>query len=333
MSAWNCISRSSRVIPPSTRSSSSSRPVSATTASTTSRVWNAVDSSAARAMCALLTKRVSPTSAPRASGRQYGREQARERRARSRRRRCRRRSTRARRRLRSGLDDAEVVAQPLHERAGDRDRALERVARRLVAAPVRDRRDEPVLRAHDLGAGVHEQEVARAVRVLRLAGVERRLPEGRRLLVAEDARRSACPRAAGGSRTSPTTSDDERISGIIDRGMPPHLEQLVRPVERAQVHEQRAARVGDIGDMDAAARAAGEVPDHPRVGRAEQQVARPRRPRARPARCRGSTRSWMPRSRSRAAGRSPRRTASVPPSAASRSMRGWVRVSCQTRAL
>ena len=31
------------------------------------------------------------------------------------------------------LDDAEVVAQPLHERAGDRDRALERVARRLVA--------------------------------------------------------------------------------------------------------------------------------------------------------------------------------------------------------
>ena len=41
--------RSSRVIPPSTRSSSSVRPVSATTASITSRVWNAVDSSAAYA--------------------------------------------------------------------------------------------------------------------------------------------------------------------------------------------------------------------------------------------------------------------------------------------
>src|SRR6476661_1536048 len=55
----------SRVIPPSTRISSRGRPVSATTASTTSRVWKAVDSRAARAMWALFTYRVSPTSAPR----------------------------------------------------------------------------------------------------------------------------------------------------------------------------------------------------------------------------------------------------------------------------
>ena len=41
-------------------------------ASSTSRVWNAVASSAARAMCPLLTYRVRPTSAPRASDRQYG---------------------------------------------------------------------------------------------------------------------------------------------------------------------------------------------------------------------------------------------------------------------
>ena len=38
-------------------------------------------------------------------------------------------------------DDAEVVAQPLHERAGNRDRAFERVVRRLRAELIRNRRD------------------------------------------------------------------------------------------------------------------------------------------------------------------------------------------------
>ena len=60
------------IMPPSTFSSVRSTPESAFTASSTSRVWNAVASSAARAMWPLLTYRVRPTSAPRASGRQYG---------------------------------------------------------------------------------------------------------------------------------------------------------------------------------------------------------------------------------------------------------------------
>ena len=42
------------------------------TASSTSRVWKAVASSAARAMWLLFTNRVRPTMAPRASERQYG---------------------------------------------------------------------------------------------------------------------------------------------------------------------------------------------------------------------------------------------------------------------
>src|SRR5690242_14805137 len=71
-SAWNCISNSLTTIPPSTLSSVSSTPESARIASTTSTVWNAVASSAARARCALVTYRVNPTIAPRASLRQYG---------------------------------------------------------------------------------------------------------------------------------------------------------------------------------------------------------------------------------------------------------------------
>ncbi len=85
-------------------------------------------------------------------------------------------------------DDAEVVAEPVEERAGDRDRALERVVRRTVAETVPDGRDEAGGGADDLLAGAHDEEAAGAVGHLRLARAERRLPEGRGLLVAEDAR-------------------------------------------------------------------------------------------------------------------------------------------------
>ena len=63
--------------------------------------------------------------------------------------------------------------------------ALEAVDRVLVADLVADRGQQAVLRRHRLGARVEQQEVARAVRVLRLAGREARLAERRRLLVAQ----------------------------------------------------------------------------------------------------------------------------------------------------
>ena len=50
-------------------------------------------------------------------------------------------------------------------------------------------------------------------------------------------------------------------------------EQLVVPVQRLEVHQHRAAGVGDVGDVRAAVLAAGEVPDQPRVGGAEDRVA------------------------------------------------------------
>ena len=38
------------------------------------------------------------------------------------------------------------------------------------------------------------------------------------------------------------------------------LEQLLDPNRAWQIHQLRAAGIGDVGDMDAAARAAGEMP-------------------------------------------------------------------------
>ena len=51
------------------------------------------------------------------------------------------------------------------------------------------------------------------------------------------------------------------------------LQQLVVPVEGLQVHQHGAAGVGDVGDVHAAVRPAGEVPQQPAVGVAEDGVA------------------------------------------------------------
>ncbi len=50
-------------------------------------------------------------------------------------------------------------------------------------------------------------------------------------------------------------------------------QQLVVPVQRLQIHQHGPAGVGHVGDVHAAARPAGEIPQHPGVGGAEDRVA------------------------------------------------------------
>ncbi len=112
--------------------------------------------------------------------------------------------------LRRGGDQPELVAEPLHQRAGDRDRAFQRVQRGLVVDLVADRADQPVRRPDEFVAGVEQQEAAGAVRALGLARGEAGLAEQRGLLVAErgrdpyageaDRRASRTPRRWSGSR-------------------------------------------------------------------------------------------------------------------------------------
>src|SRR5699024_4556975 len=85
--------------------------------------------------------------------------------------------------LRGVADEAQVVAQPVDERSRDGDRALERVLRRLSGLLERDGGDESAAGALDRGAGVREEEAARAVRALRLSRREGALAERGGLLV------------------------------------------------------------------------------------------------------------------------------------------------------
>ena len=65
-------SRSITDAPPSTRISAGAVPLARLIASTTSAVWNAIDSTTARARCARLVPRVMPTIVPRAYGSHHG---------------------------------------------------------------------------------------------------------------------------------------------------------------------------------------------------------------------------------------------------------------------
>ena len=81
------------------------------------------------------------------------------------------------------------------------------------------------------------------------------------------------PASAPRSRTLPYSSDDERISGSIDSGMPMSSAIDASHRQCRQIHQQGAGRVGRVRDVHAAVRAAGHVPQQPGVHVAEQQLA------------------------------------------------------------
>jgi hypothetical protein len=83
-------------------------------------------------------------------------------------------------------DDAESVAQPLHRRAGDEDRALEGVGA-LAVELIGDGCEQLVVRSHRRGAGVEQGKAAGAVGRLDHARRKAGLADGGGLLVAGDA--------------------------------------------------------------------------------------------------------------------------------------------------
>ena len=107
------------------------------------------------------------------------------------------------------LDDPQAVAQPLHRRAGDEDRRLERVEAPLARSPRRPWSAAPSGGSGALVAGVEQDERAGAVRVLALAGVEAGLAVERGLLVAGD--------AATGTPSKPGSAPSRRAADLADR--------------------------------------------------------------------------------------------------------------------
>src|SRR5690606_23916200 len=98
------------------------------------------------------------------------------------------------------------------------------------------------------------------------------LAEGGRLLVAEDARDRGLAQQALGLGVAVHLGGGADV-GQHRAGNAERFAQFVIPVEGCEIHEQGAGGVRDVGRVHAAVHAAREVPEHPRVGRAEGELA------------------------------------------------------------
>ena len=283
-SAWNCISRSLTEAPPSTRSSATGAPPAATTslliASSSAALWKAIDSSAARAMWAIVEPRVRPTMVPRASGFQCG----------------------APRPVKAGTNitpplSGTLSASCLHL-AARLDRRRPSRSHCTTAPPMKTlpsrancgrgaglRRaggDQAVGRDLEARAGVHQHEAAGAVGVLHLARAEARLAEQRALLVAGD----AADRDRRAEQVGASVVAERRGSTDAPRAAP-------RAARRAPAAARRSTRRAARRRAACATRcwrrwrgprrarrrrrAAGEQPHQPGVDGAEGELAAPRR--------------------------------------------------------
>ncbi len=263
-SAWNCISRSLAAAPPSTRTSRSRVPVSASIArhqvgdlerdalerGARAR-WAPVD--AARQAQDRAARRRIPLGRPQAGERGHDDDAAGVR-------------TVAARSLTSGArrDDLEAVAQPLDRGAADEDAALERVGRsarrrsarrrsraagcgsRRACSPVNMRRKQPVPYVHFTRPGrVQSCPKSAACWSPRIPAIGTLPPRTAREVSA------TCPPLG-------------TISGRTDGRNVEKPRELRVPAARAQIHQHRARGVGDVGDVPPAAR---QVPDEPGVDR------------------------------------------------------------------
>ena len=145
------------------------------------------------------------------------------------------------------------------------DDSLALVLRRRVAELPCDRREQSVRRRSGGRAGVHHDERAGAVRVLRHPRARAPLAEERGLLIAGDAR----DRNAGGDgqslrRSRVHLTRRSHFGQHAPRNVE-ELQQLVVPREAVDVEEQRARRVRVVGDVPA-----GQLAHEPRVDRPER---------------------------------------------------------------
>ena len=122
-------------------------------------------------------------------------------------------------RFRRGGQDAQLVAKPLHHRAADEHRSLQRVLQAVAEVPCH-RGEEPVAGGHGVPSRGQEAEAPRAVGHLHHPRLEARLSQQGGLLVAQHTAHGdlGAQEAARGQCRNRTLT--ECTSGSMARGMP-----------------------------------------------------------------------------------------------------------------
>ena len=171
--------------------------------------------------------------------------------------------------LRGVVEEPQVVPKPLHQRSGDRNGAFQGEHGALIGDPVGDGGQKPRLGADRALPGVEQHEIPCPIGVLRLAGVETGLAKERRLLITQD---RGEPDSAQWADTLEVDPDRRDYLGE-DRTRHADLDaQVGVPGGRRQVHQERARRIGDVGDMTPSVRATGEIPGDPGVDGPEGEL-------------------------------------------------------------
>ena len=225
------------------------------------------------------------------------------------------------------VDDAEAVAQPLHRGAGDEDRAFHRVGDGVAELP-RDRREQAVDRRRVRSARGSRARTSRCRRCswscpARSTPGRTARPAGRRRC------RSPAPRArrrASGIGDAEASARSAAPRAGTTRGTPNSVEQLVGPVAARRCRRASCGSRSTGRSRARRRRAAGEVPQDPRVDGAEREVgvgAR-RRPRA------SSHSSLVAEKYGSSTSPVRSRTSGSCPAARSSSQRAAVRRSCHT---
>ena len=168
------------------------------------------------------------------------------------------------------LDDAQPVAQPLHQRTADEDAAFQRIGGGTAVAPG-DGGEQAVVRLDRRVTGIHQQEAAGAVGLLGHARRETGLAECGGLLVAADA-------SDGNGRAQHVgpcmAAYADAVHHLRQQGgrNVEQRQQLLAPGAAMDVVQHRARGIAGVADVQ---RAAGQVPHQPAVDGAEGQFAAP----------------------------------------------------------
>src|SRR2546427_5894696 len=134
-----------------------------------------------------------------------------------------------------------------------------------------NRREQITLGLNGLLAGVHQKKATCAVRVLRFTGTKAGLPDKRSLLIAEN----ACDRYSAERSFLHLAIDFAARTDLWEHRFrdAEDIQKLPIPGKRLQIHELRTAGVGDVGDVNSAVWAAGEMPHKEGIDVAKQQIA------------------------------------------------------------
>ena len=170
--------------------------------------------------------------------------------------------------LRRRGDEAQTVAQPLHDRASDIDRALQSIVDTVADFPCNGRQ-QVVLRHDRLPTRVQHHEAACPVGVLDGTRLDAHLAEESRLLVAGDARDRHFVGEDGGLGVSVNLRTRLHFGHHGQRDVE-QFQQVLVPFQVVDVEEHGAGSIRDIGHVYLSAC---QTPYQPCVNIAETELA------------------------------------------------------------